>query len=90
MIGHLWAAALVAHGCSRPWERYLPVLRVALLRPNQVQRDFERMMIMRHLGTPAQPPKPRDTAPGRPRGTRLSSKTRHAAVRKGARPPQAP
>ena len=79
----LWAAYPVAQRCPRPWERYLPAQQLEQLTPSQVQRDFDR--IIRQFGTPAQPPKPRGNAPGRPRGTRLTPRPRYAVVRKSVK-----
>ena len=66
----LWMARHVADALPRPWERNLPVMKQRLLSPTLVQRDFAR--IIRQLGTPAQPPKPRGISPGRRKGTILS------------------
>jgi len=65
----LWMARHVAELLPRPWERYLPSVRHGLLSPTMVQRDFSR--IIRQLGTPTKPPKPRINSPGRPYGTIL-------------------
>ena len=48
--------------------------------PTQVQNDFER--IIRMIGTPAQPPKPRQKAPGRKLGDIQIKRTRHPIVKK--------
>ena len=53
----LCMARHVADVLPNPWERHLPAMKQRLTSPTLVQRDFAR--IIRHLGTPAQPPKPR-------------------------------
>ena len=70
----LWAARSVAQNLPRPWERYLPSAKARIMTPTLVQRDFGR--IIRQLGTPARPPKPRGYSPGRPKGTRLRRRQR--------------
>ena len=47
---------------------------------DQVQKDFER--IIRWIGTPAQPPKPRQKAPGRQLGDIQAKRIRHPIVKK--------
>ncbi|MFO7632466.1 MAG: hypothetical protein R6W76_08005, partial [Caldilinea sp.] len=74
----LWMARHVADALPRPWERNLPVMKQRLLSPTLVQRDFAR--IIRQLGTPAQPPKPRGISPGRRKGTKLPKRLRHKVV----------
>lgn len=49
--------------------------------PTVVQKDFER--IIRMIGTPAQPPKPRKSTPGRQVGDTQVKRTRHSVVKKG-------
>ena len=61
----LWMTRHLANVLPNPWERYLPAMKQRLTSPILVQRDFAR--IIRHLGTPAQPPRPRIISPGRPR-----------------------
>ena len=65
----LWLARPVVVTLPRPWERNLPAMKARLISPTLAQRDFAR--IIRQLGTPAQPPKPRNIASGRPLGTTL-------------------
>ncbi len=48
--------------------------------PSDVQRDFGR--IMRQIGTPARPPKPRGKAPGRRTGERVVLRVRVPIVKK--------
>ena len=45
-----------------------------------VQKDFER--IIRMIGTPAQPPKPRKNAPGRQLGDFQIKRIHHPIVKK--------
>ena len=48
--------------------------------PTQVQNDFQR--IIRMIGTPAQPPKPRQKASGRQFGDIQVKRIRHPIVKK--------
>jgi hypothetical protein len=77
----LWLARGLAQTMPYPWERYQPQRESQVLSPSMVQRDFGR--IIREIGTPAQPPKPRGNSGGRPKGTKLERRTRHSVVRKG-------
>ena len=82
-LGHiayaqLWMARHVAHALPRPWERNLPAMKRRLISPALVQRDFAR--IIRQLGTPARPPKPRGIPPGRRQGTILPKRPRQKVV----------
>jgi len=77
----LWLARELAQAMPYPWERYQPQRESQVLSPSMVQRDFGR--IIRQIGTPAQPPKPRGNSGGRPKGTKLERRTRHSVVRKG-------
>ena len=77
----LWLARPVTLTLPRPWERYLPAIKARLISPTLVQRDFAR--IIRQLGTPAQPPKPRNIAQGRPPGFTLPKRPRLPLVIKG-------
>jgi hypothetical protein len=84
----LWMARHVARCLPRPWERHLQAMKERLLSPTLVQRDFGR--IIRQIGTPAQPPKPRFNGMGRPKGTKLPPRPRHKVVIKSqqvAKPP---
>ena len=77
----LWVARHVAEALMRPWARNLPALKARRLSPTLVQRDFAR--IIRQLGTPAQTPKTRGIAPGRPKGTKLPPRPRRKVIIKG-------
>lgn len=84
----LWMARHVVCSLPRPWERNLPEMKKRLVSPTLAQRDFGR--IIRQIGTPAKPPKPRHISSGRPKGTRLPSRPRQGVVIKGkkkAKPP---
>lgn len=84
----LWMARHVAHCLPRPWERNLPAMKARLMSPTLVQRDFGR--IIRQIGTPAKPPKPRFNGGGRRLGTKLPPRPRHKVVvksQKVAKPP---
>lgn len=74
----LWMARHVAQCLPRPWERNLPAMKKQLLSPTLVQRDFGR--IIRQIGTPAQPPKPRFISSGRPKGMKLPPRPRQKVV----------
>jgi hypothetical protein len=77
----LWMARHVACSVPRPWERNLPEMKKRLISPTLVQRDFGR--IIRQIGTPAQPPKPRGNSLGRRKGTKLPPRPRQKVVVKG-------
>jgi hypothetical protein len=77
----LWLARPLALTLPRPWERNLPAIKARLISPTLVQRDFAR--IIRQLGTPAQPPKPRNIAQGRPLGATLPKRPPQPVVIKG-------
>lgn len=84
----LWLARHIARCLPRPWERNLPTMKQRLISPTLVQRDFGR--IIRQIGTPAQPPKPRFIAAGRPKGTKLPPRPRQKVIVKSqqvAKPP---
>lgn len=83
----LWMTRHLANHLPRPWEKYLPNARRREMTPTLARRDAERLI--RHLGTPAQPPKPRGKSPGRKPGTKMSPRTRHPVIFKGAKQPQA-
>ena len=76
----LYLAREMAENTIRPWEKYSPALRAYLSEksPTQTQRDFIR--IIREIGTPAQPPKPRNKSSGRQRGDRQIKRTLHPAI----------
>jgi len=84
----LWLARHLANSLPRPWERNLPQMKKHLLSPTLVQRDFGR--IIRQIGTPAKPPKPRGISPGRPKGTTLPPRPRHKVVVKGMQKANSP
>ena len=77
----LWMARQLVHCLPRPWERNLTAMQQRRISPTLVQRDFAR--IIRHFGTPARPPKPRNISQGRPKGTICPKRTRHPVVVKG-------
>lgn len=77
----LWMARHLACHLPRPWERYLPRMHSQCISPTLVQRDFGR--IIRQLGTPAKPPKPRGYSNGRPKGFKLPPRPHHKVVVKG-------
>jgi hypothetical protein len=83
----LWMARHVAVALPRPWERNLPTMRQRLISPTLVQRDFAR--IIRQLGTPATPPKPRGISPGRRKGMKLPKRPRQTVVVKSQKAAQA-
>jgi hypothetical protein len=74
----LWMARHVADALPRPWERNLPAMKQRLISPTLAQRDFAR--IIRQLGTPAHPPKPRGISPGRRKGMKLPKRPRQKVV----------
>ncbi len=84
----LWMARHVACSLPNPWERNLPAMKNGLISPTLVQRDFGR--IIRQIGTPAKPPKPRHISPGRPRGTKLIPRPRQKVVVKGQKKTEPP
>ena len=84
----LWMARHVARSLPRPWERNLPEMKTRHMSPTLVQRDFER--VIRQIGTPAQPPKPRGNSPGRSKGTRLPPRPRQKVVIKGQKQASSP
>ena len=77
----LWLARDLAEALPRPWERYLPEAKSETASPSTVQRDFGR--IIRQIGTPAEPPKPRGKSPGRVKGERQQPRKRHPVIKKG-------
>jgi hypothetical protein len=79
--GQLWLARDLAQSLPRPWERYLPKAEGKTASPSTVQRDFGR--IIRQIGTPAEPPKPRGKSPGRAKGEQQQSRKRHPVIKKG-------
>jgi hypothetical protein len=77
----LWLARSLAEALPNPWERYLPLPEPGCASPATVQRDFER--IIRQIGTPAQPPKPRGNSPGRAKGDKPPPRPRQPVIKKG-------
>lgn len=77
----LWLARHLVQLLPRPWERHLLAMKTQQVSPSLVQRDFGR--IIRQLGTPAKPPKPRGISPGRRKGTKLPPRPRPKVVVKG-------
>jgi hypothetical protein len=84
----LWMARHVARSFPRPWERNLPTMQTRHMSPTLVQRDFGN--VIRQIGTPAQPPKPRGNSPGRHKGTRLPPRPRPRVVVKGQQRARSP
>jgi hypothetical protein len=84
----LWLAREAVEVLPRPWERNLAAIQSGQISPSLVQRDFAR--IIRQIGTPAQPPKPRGISAGRRLGTRLPPRPRQKVVVKGRKQAQAP
>jgi len=84
----LWLARDLVVALPRPWERNLPTIQTRQISPSLVQREFGR--IIRQIGTPAQPPKPRGISAGRQYGTRLPPRPRQKVLVKGRQQAQAP
>ena len=77
-FAQLWLARHLTVALPRPWQRNLPAMKKRLISPTLVQRDFAR--IIRQLGTPAQPPKPRNISSGRVLGVKLPKRARQPVV----------
>lgn len=77
----LWLARDLVQSLPRPWERYLPEMKRKTPGPSFVQRDFGR--IIRQIGTPAQPPKPRGKSSGRVEGEQQAPRKRCPVIKKG-------
>lgn len=84
----LWLARSLAQTLPRPWERSLPQPTTQIATPTTVQRDFGR--IIRQLGTPATPPKPRGNSPGRTTGQLQPPRQRQPVVKKTTTKPKKP
>jgi len=82
----LWMTRHLVDALPRPWERNLPTMKQRLISPTLAQRDFPR--IIRQLGTPAKPPKPRGISPGRRKGMKLHKRPRQKVVVKGKKAAQ--
>ena len=77
----LWMARHLARCLPRPWERSLPAMQQKLISPSLVKRDFGR--IIRQIGTPARPPKPRGISAGCPPDRKRKKRQRHTVIVKG-------
>jgi hypothetical protein len=77
-FAQLWLARHLTVALPRPWERNLPAMKNRLISPTLVQRGFAR--IIRQLGTPAQPPKPRNISSGRALGVKLPQRPHQPVV----------
>lgn len=76
----LYESRALAQHMPTPWEKYLDEFRSREHQksPTQVQRNFSR--IIREIGTPAQPPKPRNKSSGRKRGDIQTKRQRHDVI----------
>jgi hypothetical protein len=76
----LYLSRDLARNMPKPWEKYLPEFKLPdrEIAPTQVQNDFGR--IIREIGTPAKPPKPRKKSKGRQQGDKQIKRPRHAVV----------
>ena len=72
----------LASNMPKPWEKYLPEFKSSdrEVSPTQVQKNFGR--IIREIGTPAKPPKPRKKSKGRQQGDKQIKRKRYAVVMK--------
>lgn len=79
----LYASRALADYMPAPWEKYLDEFKSSDREksPTQVQKSFSR--IIRGIGTPAQPPKPRNKSIGRTKGTVQTKRQRHPVIIKG-------
>jgi hypothetical protein len=84
----LWLARDLAESLPRSWERYLPEVEGKTASPSTVQRDLGR--IIRQIGTPAEPPKPRGKSPGRAKGEQQPPRKRHPVIKKGKKASKPP
>ena len=80
-VVQLWLARHLAESLPRPWEQYLPEAKRETPSPSFVQRDFGR--IIRQIGTPARPPKPRGNSLGRAKGEKQPPRKHHPVIKKG-------
>jgi hypothetical protein len=76
----LYLARQLADTLPRPWERFLPKPDKGPASPAATQRAFGR--IIRQIGTPAKPPKPRGISPGRAKGTILPPRKPQPVIKK--------
>ncbi len=76
----LYLGREMAENLANPWEKYLPAVRSNSREksPSQVQKDFQR--IIKGIGTPAKPPKPRNKSQGRARGETQPKRLCHPVV----------
>ena len=79
-VVQLWLARELVKLLPYPWEQYLPEAKRETASPSFVQRDFGR--IIRQIGTPAKPPKPRGKSPGRAKGAKQEPRKRHPVMKK--------
>jgi hypothetical protein len=84
----LYLAEPLCRTLPRPWEKHLLPFKQNDLpaTPTMVQRDFAR--IIRQIGTPAKPPKPRGNSPGRPKGSTKPPRPKQPVIKKGKSPPK--
>jgi len=79
----LYAGRELAEHMPTPWQKYLDEFKSQGQEksPTQVQKSFSR--IIREIGTPAQPPKPRKKSKGRQKGDIQIKRQRHNVIIKG-------
>lgn len=79
----LYLARNMAENKLRPWEKYSKTARSPIQEksPTQTQRDFDR--IIREIGTPAKPPKPRKKNLGRLYGDLQPKRVHYPIIQKG-------
>jgi hypothetical protein len=70
----------------RPWERHLPAANYTVASPTQALR--QAATILRQIGTPALPPKPRGNSSGRPLGFKPAPRSRPPIVKKHKKAPK--
>lgn len=85
---NLWLLSPLVESLPRPWEIYLPKPSATQATPALTLRGAER--VIRQIGTPAQPPKPRGKSPGRCRGATLPRRKRLPVVKKAKRSKKTP
>lgn len=83
----LYLAREVAQRWPKPWEKYSPEYKSDNQEktPSQVQRDFGR--IIRAIGTPAKPPKPRKKSVGRAKGALQRKREKRPVINKSKKIP---
>jgi hypothetical protein len=76
----LYTSRKLADYMPQPWEKYLYAFKSSDREksPTQVQKSFSR--IIRRIGTPAQPPKPRNKSIGRIKGTLQIKRQRYPVI----------